>query len=55
MISALIGSSVPDLPVFGLVETKMKFLRQNSIVKDQGTSLSTSQPEALNRSSSNPR
>ncbi|XP_012257987.2 C-myc promoter-binding protein isoform X2 [Athalia rosae] len=52
---SLIGSSVPDLPVFGLVETKMKFLRQNSIVKDQGSSLSMSQPEALNRSSSNPR
>ncbi|XP_046624010.1 C-myc promoter-binding protein isoform X2 [Neodiprion virginianus] len=52
---SLIGSIVPDLPVFGLAETKMKFLRQNSIVKDQGAALSTSQPEALNRSASNPR
>ncbi|XP_012273297.1 DENN domain-containing protein 4C isoform X2 [Orussus abietinus] len=48
------GSSVPDLPAFGLVEMKSKFLRQNSIVKDQAI-LSTSQPEALDRSPTNPR
>ncbi|XP_015598168.1 DENN domain-containing protein 4C isoform X2 [Cephus cinctus] len=52
---SLKGSSVPDLPAFGLDEMKKKFLRQNSIVKDQGA-LSTSEPEALDQSPhNNPR
>lgn len=53
-VTALMGSSVPDLPAFGLNEMKMKSNRQNSIVKDLAI-LSTSQPEALDRSPSNPR
>ncbi|XP_033210496.1 DENN domain-containing protein Crag isoform X2 [Belonocnema kinseyi] len=51
---SLKGSSVPDLPAFGLNEMKIKSNRQKSIVKDLAI-LSTSQPEALDRSPSNPR
>lgn len=51
--AALKGSSIPDLPTFGLKEKK-HLPRQNSIVKDTAI-LSGSQPEALDRSPSDPR
>ncbi|XP_043280823.1 DENN domain-containing protein Crag isoform X4 [Venturia canescens] len=50
----LAGSSVPDLPGFSLLDMKPKFLRQNSIVKDQGILCST-QSEILDRSTSETR
>ncbi|XP_063980913.1 DENN domain-containing protein Crag isoform X2 [Diachasmimorpha longicaudata] len=48
------GSSVPDLPNFGLLEMRNKFRRQDSIVKDTGM-LSASQPEALDDSPTDSR
>ncbi|XP_032452494.1 DENN domain-containing protein Crag isoform X1 [Nasonia vitripennis] len=50
---SLKDSSIPDLPTFGLKEKK-HLPRQNSIVKDTAI-LSDSQPEALDRSPSDPR
>ncbi|XP_011298582.1 DENN domain-containing protein 4C isoform X2 [Fopius arisanus] len=52
--SSLKGSSVPDLPNFGILEMRNKFRRQDSIVKGSGM-LSTSQPEALDDSPTDPR
>ncbi|XP_015124873.1 DENN domain-containing protein Crag isoform X2 [Diachasma alloeum] len=51
---SLKGSSVPDLPNFGLLEMRNKFRRQDSIVKDTGM-LSASQPEALDESPTDSR
>ncbi|XP_011506517.1 PREDICTED: DENN domain-containing protein 4C isoform X2 [Ceratosolen solmsi marchali] len=51
---SLKGSSISDLPTFGVNEMKKQMPRQNSIVKDTAI-LCNSQPEALNRSPSDPR
>lgn len=45
---------MPDLPGFGLLDMKPKFLRQNSIVKDQGM-LCSAQSDILDRSTSETR
>ncbi|XP_023245417.1 DENN domain-containing protein 4C-like isoform X2 [Copidosoma floridanum] len=51
---SLKDSSIPDLPTFGMNEKKKQLPRQNSIVKDTAN-ICNSQPEALNRSPSDPR